>query len=171
MKRNTQWFLLAAVATAILVLPAWPQADETHSANASQMKFGPVPNSPACLTAAPEHGDPSKGPSTLLLRFSSGCAVPMHWHTPTEEVLMVSGSAKMQTQDGKVSMLERGGFVHVPAKHPHQFTCVTACTAFLVSDGVFDIHYIDKSGKEIPAEQALGATKAPAKAPAKGKGM
>jgi quercetin dioxygenase-like cupin family protein len=111
------------------------------------------------------------GPFTLLLKFTSGCSVPMHWHTPTEEVMMISGSAKLQMQDGTASTLERRGFVHIPPRHPHQFTCVIACTAFLAVDGVFDLHYIDKSGKEIPAEQALGATKAPARAMAKGKGM
>jgi len=160
MKYHTQWFVSFAITAVILALPAWAQGgDETHVSSSSQLKFGPVPNSPACVTAAAEHGDPSKGPSTLLLKFTSGCAIPMHWHTPTEQLMMVSGSARMQTQDGTASTLERGGFVHIPPKHPHQFTCVTACTAFLVSDGVFDIHYIDKSGKEIPAEQALGATK------------
>ena len=158
MKRNTQWFLLFAGAM-ILALPAWAQGDETHIANSSQLKFGGAPYLPACLTMAPEHGDPGKGAFTLLLKFTSGCTVPMHWHTSAEELMLVSGSGKMRMQDGTSSALDRGGFVYIPPKHPHAFTCTTACTAFLSGDAAFDIHYVDKSGQEIPPDQALSATK------------
>jgi quercetin dioxygenase-like cupin family protein len=172
MKRNAHGVLLCASAIAFMVLPAWAHgSDETQIANASQLKLGPVPNAPACVTAASEHGDPSKGASTMLLKFTSGCTVPMHWHTPNEEVMMVSGSAKLQLPDGTTLMLEKGGFARLPAKHPHQFACVTACTTFLVSDGVFDVHYVDNNGNEIPAEQALSTTKPSAKIPGKKKGM
>ena len=161
MKQISHQFLLSAVALAVLALGAWAQGgDETHIANSGQLKFGPGPNLPSCLTMAVEHGDPSKGAFTLLLKFTSGCRVPMHWHTSAEELMLVSGYGKMQMQDGTSSTVDRGGFVYVPPKHQHAFTCATACTAFLSGDAAFDIHYVDKSGKEIPAEQALGAPKA-----------
>lgn len=160
MKRISHQFLLSAVALAVLALGAWAQGgDETHIANSSQLKFAGAPYLPACLTMAPEHGDPSKGAFTLLLKFTSGCSVPMHWHSSAEELMLVSGSGKVQMRDGKSSTIDRGGFVYIPAKHPHAFTCVTACTAFLSGDAAFDMHYVDKSGTEIPAEQALSAAK------------
>jgi len=160
MKRNTCRFVLLVAAVGLVALCAWAQGgDETHVANSGQLKFGPGPNLPSCLTMAVEHGDPSKGAFTLLLKFTSGCRVPMHWHTSAEELMLVSGSGKMQMQGGKTSALDRGGFVHMPSKHPHAFTCVTACTAFLTGDVAFDIHYVDKSGNEIPAEQALSTAK------------
>jgi len=160
MKRITHQFLLLAVAAAVLAFGAWAQsADESHVANTSQLKFGGAPYLPACLTMAPEHGDPSKGAFTLLLKFTSGCSVPMHWHTSAEELMLVSGSGKVLMQDGKSSTIDRGGFAYIPPKHPHAFTCATTCTAFLSGDAAFDIHYVDKSGKEIPAEQALSVTK------------
>ena len=163
--------LLLLCAVALMALPACAHGQDTQIATVSQVKLGPVPNAPACVTAAPEHGDPSKGASTMLVKFTSGCTVPMHWHTPNEEVMMVSGSAKLQMQDGTTSTLEKGGFARLPAKHLHQFTCVAACTTFLVSDGVFDVHYVDKSGNEVPMEQALASTKTSAKNPGKRKGM
>jgi mannose-6-phosphate isomerase-like protein (cupin superfamily) len=160
MKRISHQFLLSAVALAVLAFGASAQTgDETHIANSSQLKFGGAPYLPACLTMAPEHGDPSKGAFTLLLKFTSGCSVPMHWHSSAEEFMLVSGSGKVLMQEGKSSTIDRGGFVYIPAKHPHAFTCATTCTAFLSGDAAFDIHYVDKSGKEIPAEQALSATK------------
>jgi hypothetical protein len=46
---------------------------------------------------------------------------------------------------------------------------VTACTLFIVSDGAFDIHYVDAAGHELSADETLKSKpKAPAKkAPAK----
>jgi len=171
MKRNICRFVLLIAAVGLVALCAWAQGgDETHVANSGQLTFGSAPYLPSCLTMAPEHGDPSKGAFTLLLKFTSGCTVPMHWHTSAEELMLVSGSGKMQMQDGKTSLVDRGGFVYIPSKHPHAFTCATACTAFLSGDGVFDIHYVDKSGNEIPAEQALHTSRASANVRAK-KGM
>ena len=171
MKRNICQFVLLVAAVGLVALCAVAQSgDDTHIANSSQLTFGSAPYLPSCLTMAPEHGDPSKGAFTLLLKFTSGCSIPMHWHSVAEELMLVSGSGKMQTQDGKTSAVDRGSFVYIPAKHQHAFTCATACTAFLSAAGAFDIHYVDKSGNEIPADQALHASRASDKAPAK-KGM
>jgi quercetin dioxygenase-like cupin family protein len=160
MKRNTCRFVLLVAAVGLVALCAWAQGgDETHIANSGQLKFSGAPYLPSCLTMAAEHGDPSKGAFTLLLKFTSGCSVPMHWHTAAEELMLVSGSGKMQMRDGTTSTVDRGGFVYIPPKHQHAFTCATACTAFLSGNGAFDIHYVDKSGNEIPAEQALSMSK------------
>jgi len=166
MTRQICRFVLLGAAVGLVALCAWAQGgDQTHAANPSELKFGSAPYLPACLTMAPEHGDPSKGAFTLMLKFTSGCTVPMHWHSSGEQLMLVSGSGKMQTSDGKSSPVDRGGFAYIPAKHQHAFTCVTACTAFLSGDAAFDIHYVDKSGNEIPADQALsvGKPKAAAK--------
>jgi hypothetical protein len=63
-------------------------------------------------------------------------------------------------------MLHPGDYLSLPGKGVHQFTCIVACTFFLSSDGVFDIHYVDASGKEIPPDEALKG-KAKAKMPMK----
>ena len=160
MKRKACRFVLPVAAAALVALCTWAQGgDETHIANPGQLKFGSAPYLPSCLTMATEHGDPSKGAFTLLLKLTSGCTVPMHWHSSGEELMLVTGSGKMQTQDGKSVAVNRGGFAYIPPKHPHAFTCVTACTAFLAGDSAFDIHYVDKSGNEIPADQSLNVAK------------
>jgi hypothetical protein len=46
-----------------------------------------------------------------------------------------------------------------PARHVHEFVCPAACSGFVVSDGAFDIDYIDKDGKEIAPEVALAVKK------------
>ena len=123
-------------------------------------KFGNLPGLPTCLTASVQRGDPSKEASVILLKFAPGCVVPWHWHTPAETVMLVSGHAKVEMQGGKPVVAGPGAYAYMPSKHPHQFTCIGGCMAFLTSDaGPLDTHYMDKDGKEISAEQALGKPK------------
>jgi gentisate 1,2-dioxygenase len=102
----------------------------------------------------------------MLIKAATGCVVPWHWHTPTEHLMFVAGRGKGDMKDGSPVMLHAGDYLSLPGKGVHQFTCVVACTFFLSSDGVFDIHYVDADGKEIPPDQAL-KSKAKAKMPMK----
>ena len=70
--------------------------------------------------------------------------------------MIVTGSAKVEMKDtGKTAVLGPGGYAMMPSKHVHQFTCSSACSAFVSSDAAFDIHYVDASGEEISLEKAL----------------
>jgi quercetin dioxygenase-like cupin family protein len=118
-------------------------------------KFAAVPGVPACMKISAQRGDPSKGSAVLLLKATPGCTVPWHWHTANENLMMVSGRGKLEMKDVAATIVGPGDYVYLPSQHPHQFTCSTSCTVFDVTDAAFDIHYIDKDGKEIPPEQAL----------------
>ena len=126
-------------------------------------KFAPLPGLPPCMTVSVQRGDPTKGPAVILAKFTSGCTVPWHWHTASENLILVSGKGKLEMKDAAPATVAAGDYVYLPGKHQHQFTCVSACTMFDVTDGAFDIHYIDKDGKEIPPDQALAAKKPAAK--------
>ena len=121
----------------------------------SENKLAPMPGMPACITMAVESGDPSKGSSVIVFKGTAGCAIPWHWHTPTEQVMIVSGSARVEMKGGGSAVLGPGGYAMMPSKHVHQFTCTSACSAFVTSDVAFDIHYVEAGGKEIPPETAL----------------
>jgi quercetin dioxygenase-like cupin family protein len=123
--------------------------------NVADMKFATFPNVPTCLTGAVEHGDPSSGPSTFLVKGTKGCEVPMHYHTPTEQVLMVSGTARIEMKGDQPRIVKAGAFATAPPRHPHHFTCTSACQFYLISDGVFDVHYVDDNGNEIPFDRAV----------------
>jgi quercetin dioxygenase-like cupin family protein len=127
--------------------------------NLSENKLGPTPGLPSCVSSAVESGDPTKGPSVIVFKATAGCSIKWHWHTPTEHVMIVSGSAKVEMKGGNTTTLRPGGYAMMPSKHVHQFTCPTACTAFVSSDAAFDIHYVDANGKEIPPETALTKNK------------
>jgi quercetin dioxygenase-like cupin family protein len=122
--------------------------------NISDMKFAAFRNVPTCFTVAVEHGDPSSGPSTVLLKGRKGCEVPMHYHTATEQVVMVSGTARMEMKGDQPRIITAGAFATIPTRHPYSFSCKTNCSFYVISDGVFDSHYVDDSGNEIPFEKA-----------------
>src|SRR5262245_64166877 len=86
-------------------------------------KFEPHPGLPSCATLAVQSGDPAKSASIILVRMAGNCAIPWHWHTPVEHVMMVSGSAKAEIKDtGKSVTLGPGSYAMMPSKHVHQFT-------------------------------------------------
>ena len=142
--------------------------NETHPVpqNVTDMKFVPFPGMPACTSGSVQSGDPSKGPSIILAKAATGCTIPWHWHTPNENLMMITGVARAEMKDGKAVTLRAGAFALMPAKHVHRFTCTRTCMLYIYSDAAFDIHYVDGQGKEISPDDALKSAKpAPAKAP------
>ena len=88
------------------------------------------------MTGKVERGDPATGPSVLLVRANAGCAVPWHWHTPNEHVMMVSGTLQLQMKgDAAPTVLRPGDYALAPGHHVHQARSTGACSFFLHSDG------------------------------------
>jgi quercetin dioxygenase-like cupin family protein len=134
---------------------------------AAQQTFVNFPGMPTCATAAVQNGDPASGPSIILAKMSAGCAIPWHWHTPNENLMMVSGSARLETKDGQALTLHAGSYARMDSKHVHEFRCSGACSLFIYSDAPFDIHYVDGQGKELSPSEALKAVKETAAEPMK----
>jgi quercetin dioxygenase-like cupin family protein len=157
MKLRIIWFhrlfLMAFVGCAIVTSTA--QGEKPVVATPATSKFGELPVLPSCATFAPQHGDPTKGAATILIKSTSGCVIPWHWHTAAEQLMFVSGTAKIEMEGSSAHTLNKGDFVLLPAKHHHQFTCTANCLFFNSIDDAFDIHYLDKAGNEIPPDQAL----------------
>lgn len=169
-------------AAMLLVAPAAraQAGDEPVMHPHAAMKFGPLPNVPACVTGASESGDPTKEASTLLLHIAPGCLVPTHWHTPDEVIMMVSGSLRVEMKGSdKPAFMRAGDYAIVPSKHVHNARCAgpVPCMLFLYSSGALDFHYVDAAGNEIPLSEAakpmampMGKSmKKPAAKPAAGK--
>jgi quercetin dioxygenase-like cupin family protein len=144
-----------------LTVSAVAQDNAMTLAPMATSKFMNMPGLPTCLKIAVQRGDPSKGASTLLLKFTPGCVVPWHWHTAGEHLMVVSGSGKAEMKDGKPAVIKAGDYAYLPAKSIHQFKATTAVTMFDLPDGAFDIHYVDSAGKEISPDDALKSAKKP----------
>lgn len=120
-------------------------------------KFGGLAVLPSCLSFAVDRGNPTTGPSVLIIKMTAGCVVPWHWHSVREELMLVSGQGKVDIAKFPTRVVHQGDYVLLPARHHHQFACQTDCVFFDAISGKFDIHYINRSGKEIPVKQALKA--------------
>ena len=157
MRLLNKWFgiLLFALLSNCLAIVALAQVDQPMVRTAAKAKFGGLPVLPKCATFAVEKGDPMTGASILLIKATSGCVIPWHWHTASEQLMFVSGTGKIEMQGAHPHTLNKGDFALLPAKHHHQFTCTSSCLLFNAVDGAFDIHYIDKSGNEITLDDAL----------------
>ena len=138
-------------------LQAQDTPDKPIVSKASNQKYAAVPGFPDCATLAPLRGDPSKGSSVVEIKMTPGCIVPWHWHSNPESAIPLSGLIEVSMQNEKPIILANGDFGYIPAKHIHQAKCAGSkpCSAVFLLDGPFDIHYVDKSGAEIPAAQAL----------------
>jgi quercetin dioxygenase-like cupin family protein len=123
----------------------------------STAKFQVLPVVPACFETALLRGDPSQAPSAILVRAERECTVPLHWHTPNESLVMISGTATVAMKGGPTATLGPGAYAYLPSRHPHVFSCTGPCLLFIDQDAPFDIHYVDADGREVAVEEALKA--------------
>lgn len=150
-------FLLVALFLTALPASAQESPDAAVVAKGMSAKFAASPDVPDCATSAVLKGDPGKGPSVIEIKFIPGCIVPWHWHTTSESAVPLAGLLEISMKGEKPVLLTNGDFGYLPSKHIHQAKCTgsKACAAIFFLDAPFDIHYVDKSGTEIPAAQAL----------------
>jgi quercetin dioxygenase-like cupin family protein len=140
-------------------------ADHPQARNVADMKLGTVPGLPTCATGAVQSGDPRSGPSVIYSQMAAGCEIPWHWHTPTETLMIVSGTATVEAKDAKPSTLRQGAFAVMPSHHVHRFRCEAACSLYVSSDVAFDIHYMNAGGNEISPDDAMKPLKQKAAKP------
>ena len=80
--------------------------------NTGAVKFQKLPNLPDCITAAVEQGDPANGPSVLVVKGGTGCSAPWHFHTPNEQLMMISGTGRVEMKGEHAVTLRAGGFAN-----------------------------------------------------------
>jgi quercetin dioxygenase-like cupin family protein len=151
-------FTLSLILTISVATLGKDSSGQSAGQNMGELKFVTFPGLPTCATMSVESGDPSKGASIILAKATKGCIIPRHWHTPNENVMMVSGVSRIEMKDGKPLTLTAGGFAMMPSYHVHQFKCVNSYTLFLYTDAAFDFHYISGKGEITPSE-AMKAVK------------
>ncbi len=163
-------FLLGLLLLVLFTSAAYAQdADAPHVVKMAATKFMNLPMLPKCMQISAQEGDPMKGAAVILIKMTSGCTIPWHWHTAREQLFIASGRGKAEMKDHGGEAVGSGDFVYLTAKKIHQFTCTASCVFFDVTDGAFDVHYVNADGTEIPAEEALKSKSASPHAKAKPK--
>lgn len=135
----------------------------------STARFRVLPVVPACFETALLRGDAATGPSAILVRAERACTIPLHWHTPNESLVMISGTATVAMKGGPPATLSPGAYAYLPSRHPHVFSCTGPCLLFIDQDAPFDIHYLDADGRELAVEEALKAAPRGRGAPHRGR--
>jgi len=153
----------------VTALPAQETSNMPVISKSSSQKYAPVHGAPDCATLATLRGIPDKGPSVVEIKLTPGCIIPWHWHSINESVVPLTGLLEISMQGEKPTIIVNGDYNYLPAKHIHMDKCTGSkpCSAIVSMDGIFDIHYVDKFGAEIPSEQAFAAEKLMSKSSAK----
>jgi len=113
------------------------------------MKWGPAPPGlPPGAQAVVLSGDPSKPePFTLTVKFPDGYTVPAHWHSMTENVVIVSGNMMLgmgeKVDASAMKTVGPGGYVMLPKEMRHYVKAKGAATIVIYGTGPFDITYVD----------------------------
>lgn len=138
------------------------EAEDEHSPHIylqdpTTADFQSAPGVPECTTFAVLHGDMATGPSTMMVRMESGCAVPYQWHSPSEELVVLKGEIVAQLMGEDALHFGEGSYIQLASGRPHRFACISDsdCILFNVADAAFDIHFVDKDGTSITVDEAM----------------
>ncbi|MEV8468127.1 cupin domain-containing protein [Fluviibacterium sp. DFM31] len=152
--KTTLASLLAALAVAGAV-----QAQDTHSPApylAQDAKWAPAPPVlPAGADIAVLSGNPfAEGQFVLRLKLPAGYEVPAHIHSGDELITVISGEFNVGHGDkhdrDAGTLLTAGGFVEMPAGHPHFAWTGSETIVQIHGPGPFDITYMN------PADNPVG---------------
>lgn len=133
---------------AIVLVSAWavapPAAQEqavTRSAHDPQLQWGPCPAfMPAGCGLAVLHGDPAKPNADVFLRVPATAAIPEHWHSSAERMVLVAGELAVRYHNHSEVVLKPGMYAFGPAKLPHTAACrsSTPCVLFIAFESAVD---------------------------------
>lgn len=163
---KTVLFAAASLAFALATTPAIAQeaAPALTIVHPSDAHFQAVPNVAPCNTMMSLRGNLAKEASTFITKMTPGCVAPWHWHSATEEIIVLQGTAKMQMNSIKEMpmVLPTGAYSQLTRLHLHRFKCEKGpdCIMIVVADRAFDLHWVDKNRKEISFDEALKIEKA-----------
>lgn len=144
--------LLAAATFAAAATASISLAEGDHAPAAylpEQAEWAPAPPVlPAGAEIAVLSGNPfGDGWFVLRLKLPSGYDVPAHIHSGDELITVISGEFNVghgeKLDRDATTLLNAGGFVEMPAGHPH-FAWTSAETVVQIhGPGPFDITYMD----------------------------
>lgn len=148
--RLTANTVIIATAAAVLAASCSSEPGTTAQATAlavaasdASLKWGACPPIfPEGCQIAVLQGDPSKPNADVFLRVPGKYAIPAHWHTSPERMVLVTGRLEVTYKGQAAATLETGSYAYGPAKQPHQAVCLSddACTLFIAFEGAVDGH-------------------------------
>jgi quercetin dioxygenase-like cupin family protein len=141
--------LLHRISVAAIVLTgAFALADSraqepalAHSIHDAELSWGPCPDFiPNGCEIAVLHGDPGKDNSDIFFKVPANFAIPHHWHTSAERMILVSGELEVTYDGQQTAVLKPGMYAYGPSKLPHKASCADGdpCVLFIAFEGPID---------------------------------
>jgi len=134
--------------TGVALVGAWAFAQApaqeqalTRSAQDVQLQWGPCPPfMPAGCGLAVLHGDPAKANADVFLKLPANAAIPEHWHTSAERMVLVAGELSVNYKGQAKVVLKPGMYAYGPAKLPHSASCAgnASCVLFIAFESAVD---------------------------------
>ena len=112
-----------------------------RSAQDAQLQWGPCPPfMPAGCGLAVLHGDPAKPNADVFLKLPANAAIPEHWHTSAERMVLVAGELSVSYRGQATVVLKPGMYAYGPAKLPHSASCAgsASCVLFIAFESAVD---------------------------------
>jgi len=156
MLKKTQKYHFVKLLVLFLILPFLfipLQANDaalTYSKDDKNLEWGPCPPfiSSGCQIAV-LHGDPAKNNLDVFFKVPGNFAIPHHWHTSAERMVLVSGKLKVTYDNYETELLEPGMYAYGPSKLPHTAFCEKGdpCVLFIAFEEPLDAFEVMKAAK------------------------
>ncbi|UFH58070.1 cupin domain-containing protein [Sulfurovum mangrovi] len=106
------------------------------------LQWGPCPAflGDGCKIAV-LHGDPAKENLDVFFKVPADYAIPHHWHTSAERMVLVSGKMTVTYDNQESELLTKGMYAYGPSKHPHRAYCEKGdepCVLFIAFEEPID---------------------------------
>jgi quercetin dioxygenase-like cupin family protein len=137
MNRWKVLIVLAIVSLFAASLGAASSKETVWPADAIKWEKGPAPGT----HLAALWGDATKGAFGVLVKFDGGVMHPMHKHTNTLKIVVISGTFVYQPKGGKETRLGPGSYLVQPGGKWHVSGCAAGaeCEFFMTGNGKFDL--------------------------------
>ena len=95
------------------------------------------------------HGDPAKDNLDVLLKVPGKSALPLHWHTSAERMILVEGELHVTYDGQETAVLKPGSYAYGPAKRPHRGECASSqpCVLFIAFESPLDAVPVETTGQ------------------------
>lgn len=137
----------------IVMMSTGLQANEpalTFTYESEVLEWGPCPAFiPEGCEIAVLHGDPAEENTDIFFKVPENFAIPHHWHTSPERMVLVSGKLNVTYDNQTTETLEPGTYAYGPAKLPHTAFCEKGdpCVLFIAFEDPVDAFEVIKATK------------------------
>lgn len=116
------------------------KADEAVALMPADLKWEEAPNSGG-VKIATVSGDFMKGAHSVFAKFPAGTKHPLHSHTATLKVVVLSGTFTYAPEGQSEKQFGPGSFLVVPggSKHTSGSTADSECVVYQEGNGAFDM--------------------------------